>query len=85
MSALRLEYFKIPQWVVEGRRVNTQSMMAMHYGALPCLTTRLWFETEEGFYFTQQFLEAIGLCNLDKQHLKRMRRPPDAAEKKRSQ
>jgi hypothetical protein len=74
------EYFKIPVWVVEGRRANTHSMMTMHYGALPCLTTRLWFETEEEFYFIQQLLDAIGLCKLNKQHLKHMRRPPGAPE-----
>jgi len=79
------EYFKIPQWIVEGRSVNTQSTMAMHYGALPCLTTRLWFETEEEFYCIQQLLDAIGLCKLNKQHLKRMRRPPSATGKKISQ
>jgi hypothetical protein len=73
------QYFEIRQWAIDGKTVNTRSTVTMHYGALPCLTTRLWFETEEEFTYIRQVMGDLGLCKLNKQHLKLMKRPPSAA------
>jgi hypothetical protein len=72
------QYFEISQWAIDDRPVNTRSTVTMHYGALPCLTTRLWFETEKEFSYIRQIMSDLGLCKLNKQHLKLMKRPPSA-------
>jgi hypothetical protein len=73
------QYFEILQWDIDGQTVNTQSTVTMHYGALPCLTTILWFETEEEFNYIRQLMDDLGLCKLNKQHLKFMKRPSSGA------
>jgi hypothetical protein len=73
------QYFEITQWAIGGKPVNTQSTLTMHYGALPCLSTRLWFETEDEFNYVRDIMNDLGLCKLNKQHLKLMKRPPIAS------
>jgi hypothetical protein len=67
------QHFEISQWVIGGKFVDTRSTVTMHYGALPCLGTRLWFDTEDEFDYIRQILGDIGLCKLNRQHLKLMK------------
>jgi hypothetical protein len=76
---LLIQYFEITQWAIDGKPVITRSTLAMHYGALPCLSTRLWFETEEQFNYIRHIMNDLCLCKLNKQHLKLVKRPPSAA------
>jgi hypothetical protein len=74
------QYFGITQWAIDGKPVTTRSTLNMHYGAIPCLSTFLWFETEEQFSYIRQIMNDLGLCKLNKQHLKLVKRPPGDAE-----
>jgi hypothetical protein len=65
--------FEITQWRVDGQEVPTQSLLSIHYGQLPCLTTFLQFETVEDFRSVQRVLADIGLCKLNEKHLKPMK------------
>jgi hypothetical protein len=68
--------FEITQWAIDGEPVNTRSKLTMSYGALPCLSTRLWFETVEQFQYIRHVMSDLGLCKLNDQHLKLMKPPP---------
>lgn len=70
------QYFEITQWAIDGKPVNTRSTLTMHYGAIPCLSTRLWFETEDEFAYIRNTMIDLGLCKLNRQHLKLMKRTP---------
>jgi hypothetical protein len=65
--------FEVSQWAIDGRFVATRSKLNMHYGAVPCLTTRLWFETEMQFNYIRDIFNELGLCRLNKQHLRSMK------------
>jgi hypothetical protein len=73
------QYFKITQWIIDRKPVNTRSTLTMHYGAIPCLTTRLWFESVGQFHYIRDVMIDLGLCTLNEQHLKLMKPPPDAS------
>jgi hypothetical protein len=68
--------FEIAQWAIDGKSVNTRSRLTMSYGALPCLSTRLWFHTVDQFQYIRHVLSDLGLCKLNEQHLKLMKPPP---------
>jgi hypothetical protein len=74
--------FEIMQWVVDGKSVNTRSKLTMSYGALPSISTRLWFETIEQFQYIRQVMSDLGLCKLNEQHLKFMKPPPEMPHRK---
>ena len=69
------QYFKITEWTIGGRPVQTQSTLTMHYGARPFLSTRLWFQTVEQFQYIRDVMTDVGLCKLSAQHLKLMKPP----------
>jgi hypothetical protein len=70
------QHFEVTQWAIDAMSVNTRSKLTMSYGALPCLSTRLWFETAEQFQYIRHVMSDLGLCKLNEQHLKLMRPPP---------
>jgi hypothetical protein len=74
-AVMLAQHFEISKWNMDGEPVNTRSTLTMRYGGLPCLTTRLWFETEEEFNYIRDVMGELGLCKLNKQHLKLMKRP----------
>ena len=65
-----LQSFKITKWRIEEKNVATNSLIGMHYGLLPCLTTQLQFETIEQFEYIKQALESVRLCKLNIKHLR---------------
>jgi len=64
------ESFTIEAWRIDGRAVPTQSLLTMHYGALPCLSTFLQFDSEAQFEAIRGHFADVGLCKLDPRHLK---------------
>jgi hypothetical protein len=72
--------FEITQWIIDGKPVNTRPTLTMHYGAIPCLSTRLWFETGEQFRYIRRVLNDLELCKLNEQHLKLMKPPPTSKD-----
>ena len=71
------QYFKVTEWTIGGQPVQTQSTLAMHYGARPLLSTRLWFQTVEQFHYIRDVMTDLGLCKLREQYLKLMNPPPE--------
>ena len=65
--------FEVTKWRVGGQEAPTRSLLAMHYGQLPCLTTFLQFESVEQFESVRRVLADIGLCKLNEKHLKPMK------------
>ena len=67
---LLAQSFEVTKWRVGGQEVPTRSLLSIHYGQLPCLTTFLQFESLEQFLSVQRVLADIGLCKLNEKHLK---------------
>jgi hypothetical protein len=67
------QFFDVTKWRIEGEEAPTQSSLGIHYGQVPCLMTRLQFETVEQFQSVQRVLAEIGLCKLNEKHLKPMK------------
>ena len=66
--------FAIEAWRIDGREVTTKSLLTMHYGALPCLSTFLEFGSVEEFERVRAVFADLGICKLNPKHLK----PPRA-------
>ena len=62
--------YVIEAWRIDGRPVATKSMLTMHYGALPCLSTFLEFGSVEEFERIGAVFAEVGLCKLNPKHLK---------------
>ena len=62
--------YVIEAWKIDGRPVATKSMLTMHYGALPCLSTFLEFGSVEEFERIREVFAEVGLCTLNPKHLK---------------
>lgn len=65
--------FELSKWRIDGREVPTRSLLSMHYGELPCISTFFQFETVDEFQGIKRVLDEIGLCKLNEQHLKPIR------------
>jgi hypothetical protein len=65
-----VQSFIVTKWRVGGQEAPTRSLLSIHYGQLPCLSTLLEFETVEQFHIVQRVLADIGLCKLNEKHLK---------------
>ena len=70
----------IEAWRIDGRVVATKSLLTMHYGALPCLSTFLEFGSLEEFERIRAVFAELRICKLNPKHLKppraRRTRPP---------
>lgn len=66
--------FALSGWRIGQRIAPAKSMIMMHYGALPSVSTMFSFESLEEFEHVQRVLIDIGLCKLDKRHLKERKR-----------
>ena len=60
----------ISKWLIEEQPVNTKSLISMHYGMKPCISTILEFETTRQFQLIKRVLEDLDFCKLNEKHLK---------------
>ncbi len=73
-GALLLLGMDISKWLIEGKPVETQSRIHLHYGVMPCISTFLQFQTVEQFQFIKQVLSDLNFCKLNEKHLKPIKR-----------
>ena len=73
-GVLFVQMCNISNWLINGQRVATQSMINLNYGMKPCVSTFLQFETVEQFEFVKKVLSDLHFCTLNEKHLKPVKR-----------
>jgi len=65
-----VQHYELSSWRVDDRLVPTESLLRVHYGMLPCMTTMFQFDSLETFERVREGLAELGLCRLNPKHLK---------------
>jgi hypothetical protein len=64
------QLLEITEWRIDAQRVPTRSLVTMHYGRIPCLSTLLQFDSIDQFQHIAKAFAAANLCTLNDKHLK---------------
>lgn len=60
----------ISKWLIHNKEAPTESVLAVYYGAKPCISTLLTFSDIDEFNYIRGIFEELGICKLKEKHLK---------------